>query len=805
VLDRRASILAHGMSNFRPAVKREDLLLGDPGPSRAFRAIGGVGSLLSIQNSFRGRAQITKPYRESGWVHACLTPIGKAMAQVPLEFWTANPELDKTAEKLKPEHPLCKLFRIPNPLQTQAQFFEACAINHKLDGLTAWLLLDAAGQPIVPAASASKPTSPMQQLLQGEEIAIPSFLMPFRGRSLSYQVSEYGWPTEYQLSLWGSGSLRVSPRALHIVRSYDPDDPVGGLSDVDAALSEIDFDWQAQRYQRSIIENSGDPGGYIEVDGQLGQPEERALKREAAEAYKPEKAGQWRILTGKNVKFTANKLSPRDMEFERLLAWCRDKIAAILGVPLPVLGVLDNAHLNNFEASIRLFWLGGNGVLSLVKQFEDSINGHLLPRLKKDRDTPPTVYAKFNVGGIRALQENKAIQFEIAQKLAASGLGLSIQESLKLVGFEIEETKYSNVRLVPGSLKRLEDVLEPPADPSADPDPSDPQAGEDPDAEEPADEGEDETAGDPEKAIVARDSTPAEDEGFKARTAYWEKREVAYARAGRAEVKRKYIRWRKRYEDAQLRRLRDFARKGPDALRAVSRDMLDDILDPLHLHGSVIDPLLVDAGQWAKNMRTTLEIAIRDVFEDALLDMAEELSAAALSMDDRAVVSALETQILQLVEGHTSVLAERVRAALLEGLSKATSTGTLQDLVLEVLPELEGSLKHTFADREGRALTIARTEVGHASSAARDMQMREAGVEQTEWITSRDPAVRGTPGGPYEDAQFSHFELEGKTAPIGAEFDPANHPGLTRPHAPTAQAGDSINCRCIARPVLKET
>lgn len=770
------------------------------------KSLGALGSLLGLQAQFEGKEKITSPYRESGWVHACLKPIGQAVAQVPIEFWTSNPDLDtstKKATKLPPDHPLCRAFSSPNPLMTQSQFWEACAIHRALDGVDVWLLLDEAGAPL--AKSDGKATvNPFED----EKIPIPGFIVPYRGRSVSYRLSQAGWPQEYLITNWGNVQQPVLPRSVLVLRDYNPDDPIGGLSDVDAALSEIDLDWQAARYQRALLKNSGDPGGYVQVEGQLGQPEERALKNEVQQQWSIERAGEWRILTGKNLKYIPNTVKPRDMQYADLLKWCRDKIAGILGVPPPIIGVYENATLANFEQAIQLFWRGGNGVLARILSVQDSINGHLLPRIRKDRNTPETVYAKFNTAGVRALQENKALQFEIAQKLAAANIGLSIHEALKLVGVETEPLKYGDVRLVPSTLVPIERALaepDPAADPAADQSATDGSGdpADDPDPEAPA---EDDTA---KAQPAARDAAPAEqpteDEAFKERTAYWQERELAYASAGRAEVKRKYIRWRKRYEDSQLRRLRDFAKKGPDALRSVRRDTLDDILDPLNLHGSVLDPLLVDREQWAKSMRTALEAALRSIFEDALIDMAEELDSPVLSMEAPSITRLLETQVLQLTEGHTSVLAEKVREALLEGLSKATSTGTLQDLVLEVLPELEGNLKLAFADREGRALTIARTEVGHASSAARDMQMREGGVDETEWITSRDLAVRGAPGGPYEDAQYSHFELEGRTAPIGAEFDPSNHPGLTRPHAPTAQAGDSINCRCIARPVLKET
>lgn len=788
------------MTELRQAVKAPSHLSGgDPGglSQSVKRSVGGVASLLGLRNGFRGRAEIRSPYRESGWVHACLKPIGQAVAQVPLEFWTADPALDKRAERLPPDHPLNTLFSAPNPLHTQAQFFDACAINMKLDGINAWLMTDAMGNPI------AGPIDPERPITEQLDVPVPSMIMPYRGRSIAFTTNKFGWPTEYMIGLWGGGSQRVSPRTLVIFRDYDPDNPVGGLSDVDAALSDIDLDWQAQRYQRAIIENSGDPGGWIQVEGQLAQPEEKALKNEAKEEFRVDKAGEWRILTGQNVKYVPNKMTPRDMEFRSLQEWTRDKIAAILGVPPPIIGVLDNATLANFEQCVRMFWLGGNGVLAYVKSVEDVINGHFLRRIKKDRTVPPTVVARFNTSGVKALQENKQLQLEIAQKLAAANIGLSIHDALKLVGIETEPLKFGDVHLVPSTLVPIENVIAGDTVPSKNDPAADPADG------EPADQPADDSAKAQPAAVTRDEGAPAdepsaEDEAFKARSLYWETREATFARKGRATIKAKYLRWSKRYEAAQIKRIKDFAKNGQAALRSVAKDTLDPLLDPTTLTPEAVDPLLLDVVQWQKSMRTALETTLRDIFDDASSDMADELGTAALSMEEPSVIAFLERQVIKLVENHTNTLAELVRGALLEGLKQATSIGTLQQMVLEVLPELEGSLKKAFADREGRALTIARTETGEASSGARRMEMVAAGVDESEWISSRDQNVRGTPGGPYEDAKFSHYELDGKVTPLGVEFDPVKHPGLKHPHDPDAQAGDKINCRCYERPKRKE-
>jgi HK97 family phage portal protein len=843
---------------------------------------GGWRSMLGMANGYETREKITSPYSESGWVHACLRPIANAVASVPLQLWIGDPSEDKNARLVtSKDSPLVALFDRPNPWQTMSQFFEAGAIHRKLDGEDFWFLIDLNGKPM-PFALLGQAT-------------VPVFIVPVRGGLVVPILNGIGVPTAWCFTMGGT-LITAPPSAVVQFKDYDPDDPIRGLGDVDACLSDIDLEWQATRYQRAILKHSGDPGGQILIDAPLAADEANATENEANEKLSVDNAGRWTVLAGQGVEYKANKLSPKDMEFRTLQAWIRDKIAGVLGVPLPIIGVLEQATYSNMEQCIELFWKGGNGICSYLRSVEDGINKLFLPRLAEPLASK--MVARFDLRKIKALQDDKSGLYELAAKLAGMNIGLSLDEAMQLVGLETDVSKmpFSGTRLVSGTLVPIQAIagedgqglpVDAPADPNADPtlaagaatpvqdtalngaqissllevvaavsdgtlspegavalilaafpgideaeakkivaginekppEPAPapgappPPAGDAPAADPPQpedDEGKDlEPAGEAATREQAPSERDAAEEAFAERREYWKAHEKATLAPGEASLKKVYLGkkgWRRKYEAAQLARIRAYAEtgKGLDTAPATKSDELGGEQPPRHVTVAEVEKLLIDRSEWSQKMQTAFEPHLRSIFNISLQDMAEELGADLLAPTDPRVLSFLNTQLLKLAEGHTSSLADRVRGVLVEELSKASSTGDLQSALVEVLPELTDALKGSFSDREGRALTIARTETAKASNGARFMQMQDAGVDETEWVTSGDAAVRGTPGGPYEDSEFSHFSLDGKTAPVGQEFDHASNPGLKYPSDPDAPAGTTINCRCASRAVQKD-
>jgi len=106
---------------------------------------------------------------------------------------------------------------------------------------------------------------------------------------------------------------------------------------------------------------------------------------------------------------------------------------------------------------------------------------------------------------------------------------------------------------------------------------------------------------------------------------------------------------------------------------------------------------------------------------------------------------------------------------------------------METTAELMDRVRKVYNFAQSRALTIARTETGQAAGAARDAAMGQMQVVKHRWVTAGDEHVRQ-----------SHQMLSGLVVERGQAFPN----GCRFPCDPGGPAGEIINCRCVAAPVV---
>lgn len=743
------------------------------------RSQGLIDALLQSGLSLGGNDHITRPYEESTLLHAALRLRANALRSLPARLWKGDPRVDEDAEVIE-DHPVAKLLARPNQHMTGSRFFEAGMIHRALTGEDFWLCYDSNGRPVIP---------------DGElRIPLPAKLWPVSGNLVSHRCnSQTGWVDMWRVSLAkGQGGQEFMPGAAIQFADIDPDNPLRGLGDVESLRRTLDLCFQAERYQEAVLRNSGDPGGTLLIEDDLPKDEERAIEREANDHLGPENKGRIKVMSGRGLKFEPNKLGPKDMEFVTLREWHRGEVSAVFGVQLPLLGDNSASTYDNMEAAKRDLWQGGNGVLSYAHSVEDVVNNLFLPRLKVDG--LDGVFFRFDTSRVEALQEDQTSKVETAIKLMETVPGMTWHEAATQLQLDLPAVEYGDQGWVKSGTVTVEHALENEAAP--DPEPEVPEGDDEPEApeEEPeADEPEEDEA----RAARGIQNREADAEAATARRVYWKSVETDVLDPGEKDIAQRYTRWSRRYEKAQIKRLEDFAARGEDALRhgaPVTRDDDDDDLRADQLEEEDLKALNLDAKEWERRLSDEVGPGIERVFSAAADNIAAELGVTSIPGTDPRVRAFLLNQTVKLAEGHNSYLASRVRSSLVRALKNSQTVGSLQDIVRENLPELTDELRRVFGTRDARALTIARTETAGASNGARFMEMRENGVEEHEWVTSGDTAVRGHPSD--DPTIYSHYDLDGKVVRVGDFFARA----LQHPCDPDAAAGDVINCRCITRP-----
>jgi HK97 family phage portal protein len=245
-------------------------------------------------------------------------------------------------------------------------------------------------------------------------------------------------------------------------------------------------------------------------------------------------------------------------------------------------------------------------------------------------------------------------------------------------------------------------------------------------------------------------------QGFD-REAYWQtylSLHTPLEKKFEGKVRRFFFGQRKR----QLRRLEEHLGKG--LIRELAVESL--LLDPEVENGllkKLVWPLYLDIGIAAGQALLAELGADPDLF----------------TLVDSPAMAALENKLIKVV-GINDTVREQLRDALIDGLGKMETTAELMDRVRKV---------YNFA--QSRALTIARTETGQAAGAARDAAMGQMQVVKHRWVTAGDEHVRQ-----------SHQMLSGLVVERGQAFPN----GCRFPCDPGGPAGEIINCRCVAAPVV---
>lgn len=132
-------------------------------------------------------------------------------------------------------------------------------------------------------------------------------------------------------------------------------------------------------------------------------------------------------------------------------------------------------------------------------------------------------------------------------------------------------------------------------------------------------------------------------------------------------------------------------------------------------------------------------------------------------------------------------------------LTEATTRQALREVIARSIEEgepLTQLIQRIDAMPEfglARAQTIARTEsIGAYNFSTRDAWEQSGVVEEVEWLSARDSAVRET-----------HANADGQTAAaVGGVFDVGGS-ALRFPGDPAGDPSETVNCRCTLLPVLK--
>lgn len=268
-----------------------------------------------------------RAYGQVGWLFAVVNRISEGVAQ--LRWHGYEPRPDGKREE-RPDHPAVRLWRDVNDFYTTFEFVETFSQHYELVGEAWWVLLDGPG---------------------GEPVEMwpvrPDRMFPVPSRESYIAGYIYRSPLDGQ-------PIPLARESVIFLRRPNPLDPYRGAGMVQTILADLEGERMAALWNRNFFYNSAEPGGIIEYEHGLTEPEFQKQVLRWREQHQGV-ANAHRVALIEKGKWVDRKLSQRDMQFKDLRITNRDAILGAAGIPKAVLGISDDVNRANAEAGEVVF------------------------------------------------------------------------------------------------------------------------------------------------------------------------------------------------------------------------------------------------------------------------------------------------------------------------------------------------------------------------------------------------------------------------------------------------------------------
>lgn len=534
---------------------------------------------------------------------------------------------------------------------------------------------------------------------------------------------------------------------IHYGEFPSPHTPGKFISRLQALLLTVSSDYHGRRHNESLMRTSGRVDTIFNYED--ATPDELKLYKEAADAMLAgahRAGGHFHTSGVKEIKTMAS--SQKDLDWLEGMKLSREEIFGTYGIPLEILG-LGNTTFRNKEQAKKDLWeetmvpMGSAGIMAP--------HIHAMPSLNK-----PGTRIRYRFDEVPALSENRSAKIRDFRDLVSAGVSRTESARITGLGIEVEdeEPEPPPSKSVPAGDQGR--GIQPAADQRTGPAPG--QA--------------------PTPPPVLRALSPGSREAI--REEVW-RSIVQETNKPEKQLTRTLEKYFYDQRSHVLSRLEEIAEDEIEGAKAFGPKQITKASEPPTEPELAWADLLLEGRNWN---------------EILLSATAQQLTQVYILGAEQLDITEPDEESLQAFRRHQDKLLEKVNETTRGRL--AVTRRTIEQGVEEGLPlddivaDVERDLRNSFREAQtSRAKTIARTEVGRGLNGGRMAGMEERGVQQHEWLSSRDSVVRD-----------QHQDLDGKKVAVGSSF--VSGANLKFPHDPEASSGQTINCRCTTIPVLQE-
>jgi HK97 family phage portal protein len=721
-----------------------------------------------IYNSQKDNDQtiVSKPYSKSSIAYVCISTTAEAIAQVPLlvmkktgspdqgmrrrsllkaddnfYFVQKNRQLEPTVviersksgslvqwEPVLENHPWQALFNRPNYLLSLSAFTEAIVSYYMLHG-NVWII----GMPV---SSRVIPDSIW--------VAQKNTMLPKKdkaGHLVAWEYKPQGFNMYSSESDLGKMTIAREDRICHI-KSFNPDDPIIGMSPFEPGKTPLKSDWKAAQYNDKVMDNDGTPGGAVSTDRQMQPEQVRQFRQEWKEAHAGVDNAHNLAILHSGLKYQSIGVTQKDMEYMDFRKYTRDEIIQLLKMKKAVISITEDLNYATHVGQIKAWWQTAN--IPLIKKIENALSYDFLKN-------EPNTKVMYDLSVVEALREDFKEKTEIAQKYWAMGVSFdTINERLEL-GFD--QIPGGDTGYLPFSLTPVGMAYEEP--------------------EEPIEE--------PKQLLSLPDLSHYISVSIPEREKHWERQAEGIWKQVSNRVSSVEAPYTKKIQKVffEMRKniLAVFNTGKPQKSKIIvaKRETVDAIND-VNQYNATIEKALIEKyslGYYDIVITQGIDTIISQLGEGQRIQITDPFIASYLSTKKTKIKSVIDT----------------IKSNLIVQLHAGANAG--EDVV-----KLEKRIKQVFGVADKRAHVIARTEMGGAMNFGRYAQIQQSSFKKKIWFTALDERVRGADE--TEKIIYNHAAMHGQkllispTSQWNVNGDMLDYPGDYK-----GQAGNIIDCRCI--------
>lgn len=364
-----------------------------PEEMKEYRASEMLPSMFDDQpvwSEWSTKEGIEEGFHASSWVYACVWRLAKSVAAAN---WVAKEDVGDGESKARPDSALQAILDNPNPAQSRQTFFEM---------LTTHLYLG--GNGLVSKVRANGIVAELWPIH-------PNYIKPVP----SSDPAEYLRRYEYERS---DVTRDFEPEDIIHFKFTDPDNQYWGMAPLRAAAKAVDTDNEMSDFQKVSMQNRAVADGVFSYERPLSEDQWEEAREQVKEQHQGSDNARTPWVLGSGAEWHQMSMSPAEMDFIKSRKVNRAEICTVFAVPPPLVGIYENATLNNIQTARLIFW--EDTMIPLLEDIKQAMNLALAPEFGEG------MFVDYDVSHISALLDVLLKKLEIVDRLWSKGVPMKV-------------------------------------------------------------------------------------------------------------------------------------------------------------------------------------------------------------------------------------------------------------------------------------------------------------------------------------------------------------------------------------------